>query len=96
MTAIDGISEIFDAEAWDAVPGFEDLTDLTYHRAKAHGTVRIAAIVNASTRLPESVRAAARGVVSNSSSSSSTPSARRSSARSARERVVLFVMKRNR
>ena len=23
-------------------PGFEDLTDLTYHRAKAHGTVRIA------------------------------------------------------
>ncbi len=24
------------------MPGFEDLTDLTYHRAKAHGTVRIA------------------------------------------------------
>ena len=24
------------------VPGFEDLTDLTYHRARAHGTVRIA------------------------------------------------------
>ena len=23
-------------------PGFEDLTDLTYHRAKAHGTVRVA------------------------------------------------------
>ena len=42
MTAIDGVSEIFDAAAWDAVPGFEDLTDLTYHRAKAHGTVRVA------------------------------------------------------
>lgn len=42
MSAIDGVSEIFDVEAWDAVPGFEDLTDLTYHRAKAHGTVRIA------------------------------------------------------
>lgn len=42
MSAIDGVSEIFDPTAWDAVPGFEDLTDLTYHRAKAHGTVRIA------------------------------------------------------
>ena len=42
MSAIDGVSEIFDADAWDAVPGFEDLTDLTYHRARAHGTVRIA------------------------------------------------------
>ncbi len=42
MSAIDGVSEIFDAEAWDTVPGFDDLTDITYHRAKAHGTVRIA------------------------------------------------------
>jgi naphthoate synthase len=42
MSALDGVSEIFDAELWDDVPGFEDLTDLTYHRAKAHGTVRIA------------------------------------------------------
>ncbi len=42
MSAIDEVSEIFDPTAWDAVPGFEDLTDLTYHRAKAHGTVRIA------------------------------------------------------
>ncbi len=42
MTAIDGVSEIFDAEAWEAVPGFEDLTDLTYHRARDHGTVRVA------------------------------------------------------
>lgn len=42
MSAIEGVSEIFDPSQWDAVPGFEDLTDLTYHRAKAHGTVRIA------------------------------------------------------
>ncbi|WP_235734453.1 1,4-dihydroxy-2-naphthoyl-CoA synthase [Nocardioides alcanivorans] len=42
MSAVDGVSQIFDPEAWDVVPGFEDLTDLTYHRAKAHGTVRIA------------------------------------------------------
>ncbi|MDT0203391.1 1,4-dihydroxy-2-naphthoyl-CoA synthase [Nocardioides sp. AE5] len=42
MSAINGVSEIFDAEAWDVVPGFEDLTDLTYHRAREHGTVRVA------------------------------------------------------
>ncbi|HET7357834.1 MAG TPA: 1,4-dihydroxy-2-naphthoyl-CoA synthase [Nocardioidaceae bacterium] len=36
------VSEIFDPSAWKAVPGFEDLTDLTYHRAVEHGTVRIA------------------------------------------------------
>ncbi|MEO1175206.1 MAG: 1,4-dihydroxy-2-naphthoyl-CoA synthase, partial [Myxococcota bacterium] len=35
------VSEIFDANAWEPVPGF-DLTDITYHRARAHGTVRIA------------------------------------------------------
>ncbi len=35
------VSEIFDAAAWDTVPGF-DFTDITYHRAKAHGTVRVA------------------------------------------------------
>ncbi|MGZ8738113.1 MAG: 1,4-dihydroxy-2-naphthoyl-CoA synthase [Nocardioides sp.] len=38
----DSVSEIFDPTAWKAVPGFEDLTDLTYHRAVEHGTVRIA------------------------------------------------------
>ena len=42
MSAIEGVSDTFDASQWDVVPGFEDLTDLTYHRAKAHGTVRIA------------------------------------------------------
>src|SRR4051795_61331 len=36
------VSEIFDPAAWTAVPGFEDLTDLTYHRAVEHGTVRVA------------------------------------------------------
>ena len=35
------VSELFDADAWDPVPGF-DLEDITYHRAKAHGTVRVA------------------------------------------------------
>ena len=42
MSAIEGVSQTFDPDAWDEVPGFEGLTDLTYHRAKAHGTVRIA------------------------------------------------------
>lgn len=42
MGAIEGVSEIFDPALWDEVPGFEDLTDLTYHRARAHGTVRVA------------------------------------------------------
>ena len=36
------VSEIFDPSAWRPVAGFEDLTDLTYHRAVEHGTVRIA------------------------------------------------------
>jgi naphthoate synthase len=39
------VSEIFDGDAWTAVPGF-DLTDITYHRCvldgPARGTVRIA------------------------------------------------------
>ena len=35
------VSELFDPDAWDPVPGF-DLEDITYHRAKAHGTVRVA------------------------------------------------------
>ena len=35
------VSEIFDPERWDAVPGF-DHPDITYHRAREHGTVRIA------------------------------------------------------
>lgn len=34
-------SELFDASRWDAVPGF-DFQDITYHRAKDQGTVRIA------------------------------------------------------
>ena len=35
------VSETFDAKLWAEVPGF-DFTDITYHRAHAHGTVRIA------------------------------------------------------
>jgi naphthoate synthase len=42
MPALENVSEIFDPPAWKAVPGFDDLTDLTYHRAVDHGTVRIA------------------------------------------------------
>ncbi len=36
------VSEIFDPTRWRPVPGFDDLTDVTYHRAIDHGTVRIA------------------------------------------------------
>ena len=36
------VSELFDPTAWRTVPGFEDLTDITYHRAVDQGTVRIA------------------------------------------------------
>jgi naphthoate synthase len=35
-------SELFEDSAWRAVAGFEDLTDVTYHRAVDQGTVRIA------------------------------------------------------
>ena len=35
------MSAIFDPERWDTVPGF-DFEDITYHRAKDQGTVRIA------------------------------------------------------
>jgi naphthoate synthase len=42
MSALPGVSETFDPAAWQPVPGFGDLTDLTYHRAVDSGTVRIA------------------------------------------------------
>ncbi len=35
-------SEIFDAGRWDVVPGFDEFTDITYHRARESGTVRVA------------------------------------------------------
>lgn len=35
------VSALFDPEAWDAVPGFA-FTDITYHRARRTGAVRIA------------------------------------------------------
>ncbi len=36
------MSEIFDVSAWAPVEGYDDLTDVTYHRAVDQGTVRIA------------------------------------------------------
>ncbi len=36
------ISPIFDPTRWEPVSGFENLIDITYHRAKEHGTVRVA------------------------------------------------------
>ncbi|MCD9625059.1 1,4-dihydroxy-2-naphthoyl-CoA synthase [Rhabdothermincola salaria] len=36
------VSELFDPQAWRPVNGFEGLTDITYHRAVGHGTVRVA------------------------------------------------------
>jgi len=35
------VSQIFDSSAWDEVPGFA-FTDITYHRAKDTGVVRVA------------------------------------------------------
>ncbi len=36
------VSALFDPAAWTPVAGFDDLTDVTYHRAAATGAVRIA------------------------------------------------------
>jgi naphthoate synthase len=36
------VSELFAADRWRVVDGFEDLRDITYHRAVDQGTVRIA------------------------------------------------------
>ena len=41
MSALPGVSETFDHNAWEVVPGF-DFTDITYHRARSTGAVRIA------------------------------------------------------
>ncbi len=42
MTTDGRVSEIFDPTAWQEVPGFEDLDDITYHRAVDVGVVRVA------------------------------------------------------
>jgi len=36
------VSELFDDAAWRDVPGFDDLVDITYHRAVDAGVVRVA------------------------------------------------------
>jgi naphthoate synthase len=41
VSALENVSDTFDREVWDEVPGF-DLTDVTYHRARDLGCVRIA------------------------------------------------------
>jgi naphthoate synthase len=35
------VSQLFDPDAWEEIPGF-DLRDITYHRAREQGTVRVA------------------------------------------------------
>jgi naphthoate synthase len=42
VAAPDCPSALFDPSAWDPVTGFDDLTDVTYHRAVDTGAVRIA------------------------------------------------------
>jgi len=42
VSAIPGVSGTFNPDAWQEVPGFEDLTDVTYHRAVGVGCVRVA------------------------------------------------------
>jgi naphthoate synthase len=42
VASVPMVSELFDPDAWRPVPGFEGLTDITYHRAVEHGTVRVA------------------------------------------------------
>ena len=41
VTIVVMVSEIFDADRWRPVDGF-DFTDITYHRAVDSGTVRVA------------------------------------------------------
>jgi naphthoate synthase len=36
------VSELFDVSSWQEVPGFEDLTDITYHSHVEMGVVRVA------------------------------------------------------
>lgn len=46
MSTLDFVSDTLDPDLWDVVPGF-DFTDITYHRARAYGTVRIAKLTRA-------------------------------------------------
>ncbi|MFZ4518905.1 MAG: 1,4-dihydroxy-2-naphthoyl-CoA synthase [Microthrixaceae bacterium] len=42
MSSLPNVSDIFDPAAWSSVAGFEDLVDITYHRAVDTGVVRVA------------------------------------------------------
>jgi naphthoate synthase len=42
VSSLPGVSETFDPAAWREVPGFEALTDVTYHRHVSLGVVRVA------------------------------------------------------
>ena len=47
------VSPIFDPEQWTLVPGFD--FDITYHRARHQGTVRIALIGRSACLRPQTV-----------------------------------------
>ncbi len=55
MSALPGVSATFDATRWRPVPGFEDLTDVTYHRGvgEVDGTSRPAPVVRVAFDRPE-------------------------------------------
>lgn len=42
MSPDNSVSELFDPDSWSTISGFDDLADITYHRARDQGTVRIA------------------------------------------------------
>ena len=47
MSALANVSDLFDPAAWEPVPGFEGLTDVTYHRTplvEGERTVRVVRI----------------------------------------------------
>ncbi len=42
MAFDDHVSDLFDSDSWSTVADFDELADVTYHRARSQGTVRIA------------------------------------------------------
>ncbi len=54
MSALQGVSETFDPAAWEEVPGFSGLRDVTYHRSRAGATAgRDGAVVRVAIDRPE-------------------------------------------